>query len=268
MPTSKKKSPPSVLLLSLTDDALALEFYQCHQRILVSKPDSSYFFDGRLWVPEESGRLGHARVREFLRKKAGQISPETQAGCRAIQMLGSRRKADDVEKMTRSNPAAIQNARNVMFDADPLLLNTPGGVVDLRTGVMREARPEDYCSKMIRVAPAETEDCPRWLQFIDEVTRGDKEFAAYLKRVSGYGITGLVRDECMFFFYGDGGSGKGTFLGTLEYALADYAGTTAYQTLMVSKQDRHPTELMVFKGLRLVITPETGHGEEWNDAKI
>lgn len=266
MPSSKRKSPPNISLVQFTDDALALEFYERYQKILVTKPRNSYLFDGKVWVPESGGALGHALVRNFLREKAKQLSPETMQ--RTILMLGSRRKADDVERMTRSNPAAIENARNVEFDADEWLLNTPGGVVDLRTGLLREALPEDYCSKLTKVAPSETEACPRWLQFIDEITGGDKEFAAYLKCVAGYSLTGSVRDEGLFFFYGGGGSGKGTYLQTQEYVLGDYAGTIAHQTLMTSKNDRHPAELMVLKGLRLAITPETNHGEMWHEAKI
>ncbi len=46
-----------------------------------------------------------------------------------------------VESLTRANKASVARAQD--FDADRLLLGTPGGVVDLRTDTLRPARRED-----------------------------------------------------------------------------------------------------------------------------
>ena len=54
------------------------------------------------------------------------------------------------------------------WDRDPFLLGTPAGTVDLRTGELREPDPRDGITKITAVSPAETADCPRWLQFLDE----------------------------------------------------------------------------------------------------
>ena len=59
-----------------------------------------------------------------------------------------------------------------IWDRDPYLLGTPGGTVDLRTGLLRPALPGDYISKVTAVTPAETADCPLWLAFLDQTTRG------------------------------------------------------------------------------------------------
>ena len=50
------------------------------------------------------------------------------------------------------------------WDADPWLLNTPGGVIDLRTG-QRRPSPDDYLTKITAVAPGG--DCPRFLAFLE-----------------------------------------------------------------------------------------------------
>lgn len=55
------------------------------------------------------------------------------------------------------------------WDADPWALNTPGGIVDLRTGRMSRHNRRALCSKITAVAPSE-QDCPRWRRFLDEVT--------------------------------------------------------------------------------------------------
>ena len=49
-----------------------------------------------------------------------------------------------------------------------MLLGTPGGVVDLRTGVLRNGRREDMITRTTAVAPSDAPDCPLWLQFLHE----------------------------------------------------------------------------------------------------
>src|SRR6185312_10917527 len=44
------------------------------------------------------------------------------------------------------------------WDADPWLLNTPGGTINLRTGITHKHRPEDYITKSTAVTPGG--DCP------------------------------------------------------------------------------------------------------------
>lgn len=50
------------------------------------------------------------------------------------------------------------------FDPDPWLLNTPAGVVDLRTGEMREHESKYMCTKITSVAPRMNRPAPKWKQ--------------------------------------------------------------------------------------------------------
>ena len=77
------------------------------------------------------------------------------------------------------------------WDADPWLLCTPGGTVDLQTGTLRAARPSDYMTMTTAVAPGGA--CPLWHKFLDRVTAGDKKLIRYLQVCCGYALTGLVR---------------------------------------------------------------------------
>ena len=67
--------------------------------------------------------------------------------------LQSQRTAGGIERICRGQPSFL--ARSGLFDADPWLLGTPGGTVELKTGTLRPARPEDYITQLTRVAPAE-----------------------------------------------------------------------------------------------------------------
>ena len=62
------------------------------------------------------------------------------------------------------------------WDADPWLLSTPDGVVELRTGRRRRNNPGDHMTKIAAVGPGG--DCPRFLGFLDKITGGDAELTA------------------------------------------------------------------------------------------
>src|SRR4029079_17909374 len=93
------------------------------------------------------------------------------------------------------------------WDADRWLLNTPAGVGDLRTGVMRSHRREDYSTKITSVGPGGS--CPLWRKHLHRIMNEDEELVSYLKRVFGYALTGSTREHALFFGYGTGANGKG-----------------------------------------------------------
>ena len=67
----------------------------------------------------------------------------------------------------------------------------------------------------MRPAPQGTPH-PLWTDFLEQATSGDKELQRYLKQRAGYWLTGRTHREDFDFFWGPGGSGKGTFLRTIS----------------------------------------------------
>jgi putative DNA primase/helicase len=153
------------------------------------------------------------------------------------------------------------------WDADPWLLNTPRGVVDLRTGKMREHRLTDYLTKMTAVAPA-TANCPLWMTHLKRVLNDNDDLVAYLQRVLGYSLTGLVNEHALFFCYGTGANGKGVTINTVARIIANYAQTATIETFTASHTDRHTTELAALRGARLVTSTETEEGRRWAESRI
>src|SRR5262249_24807376 len=153
------------------------------------------------------------------------------------------------------------------WDADPWLLNTPDGVVDLRTGKMRKHRADDYMTLQTAVSPKG--DCPRWKKkFIREITGGDEALQNYLQRVSGYCLTGVTIEQELYFLYGSGNNGKGVWTRTISGVLCDYHQTASIETFTVNRSERHPTELAKLHNARLVTTAETEEGRRWAEARI
>jgi P4 family phage/plasmid primase-like protien len=86
--------------------------------------------------------------------------------------------------------------------------------------------------------------------------------------MAGYALTGITREHALFFAYGTGGNGKGVFLNTLTAILAGYAAVASMETFTASPGDRHPTDLAMLRGARLVTAQETEEGRRWAEARI
>jgi putative DNA primase/helicase len=169
-----------------------------------------------------------------------------------------------VERLARSDRRIA--ATIDQWDADPWLLNTPAGMIDLRTGTMRAQRAGDYMTKLTAIGPRG--DCPLFLGFLDRITGSDPELVAYFRRVLGYALTGATRDHALFFGYGTGANGKSVLLSTVAGILGDYHKTAPIETFNASNVDGHPTDLAMLRGARLVTATETEKGRQWAESRI
>jgi putative DNA primase/helicase len=253
-PSTQASSEPD-----LSDDALALAFTARHEHELryVAQWGMWLVWDSTRWKEERTLRafdLARILARDF----ANALDPEDRS------QVASATKVAAIERLARADRrhAAVVE----QWDADSWVLNTPAGIVDLRTGAVLPHDPAQYMTKITAVAP--DGECPLWQKFLDEITGGDRALQAFLQRLAGYTLTGSVREHALFFFYGTGGNGKSVFLNTLTTILADYAAVAPMETFIVTQGERHPTDLAGFRGARLVTSHETDHGRQWAEAKI
>jgi putative DNA primase/helicase len=140
--------------------------------------------------------------------------------------------------------------------------------VNLITGGQYAPRREDYMTKCAAVAPDALCPTPLWEAFLDRVTGGDSDLQRYLQRVAGYCLTGHVSEHVIFFLHGTGANGKTVFTSAVSGIMGDYALAAPMDTFIESKIDRHPTELAMLRGARLVTATETEAGRHWNESRL
>jgi putative DNA primase/helicase len=116
--------------------------------------------------------------------------------------------------------------------------------------------------------PAETPACRLWLGFLDDATRGDAALIRFLRQWCGYALTGDIREHALLFIFGPGGNGKSVFLNTVSRIMGDYAITAAMDSFTASNSDRHPADLAMLRGARLVCVSETEEGRAWAENRI
>jgi len=173
--------------------------------------------------------------------------------------------AAGVERFARADPAHAVTGD--CWDIDPMLLGTPGGTVDLRTGLLHKSIPSDNITKSTACIPQQGAP-ERWLAFLHDALAGDAEAISFLRQISGYCLTGLTREHALFFIYGPGGNGKSVFLNVISHIMGDYATSASMDTFTASNNDRHTTELAMLRGARLVSVSETEEGRAWAESRI
>lgn len=217
-------------------------------------------WDGRCWIADHVLAFNYV-VRQVC-YTASTCADVKEQSLRA--RLASSATISNVERMTRADPIHATPIEN--WDADPMLLNTTGGIVDLTTGKLCPHDRNKFLTKTATATPQGS--CPQWLEFQSDITGGNQELIDYLQRVFGYCLTGLTSEHALFFFYGTGANGKSVFLNVISTILGDYARTAPMDTFMDTRSDRHPTDLAGLRGARVVCAIETEQGRRWNESKI
>lgn len=151
------------------------------------------------------------------------------------------------------------------LDADPFLLNTPGGVIDLRTGQTRPNDPTDRCTKCTAVALSD-KGAALWAAFVDRFACGDRELVEYLQQVAGMAAVGRVFSENLLILYGTGGNAKSTFVNTLARVLGSYSGSLSTDVLLARPGQNKGPELAALRGLRLAVASEIEEGARLDEA--
>jgi P4 family phage/plasmid primase-like protien len=161
------------------------------------------------------------------------------------------------------------------LDADDHVINLENCALDLRTGERLPHSPDLLLAHMAHVSYDPMAICPRWEQFIAEVTCGDKALAEYLQTALGYSLGGDISAHQMWWFLGGNGSGvsttngsngKSVCLGLIERMLGSYAGVLNCQALMTPKNGgATPTpDLFALRGKRYVCVSEPSRSQQLN----
>ncbi|MCI0677002.1 MAG: phage/plasmid primase, P4 family [Phycisphaerales bacterium] len=254
-----------------SDDALALnlgrEFNGDVRYVHLFGSRGWLFWDGNTWRPDE--KLSYVtRIRSSLRRLAYiMLQRDEEKFAKTAHDLRSDRKVAAVASMVRSNSdiAALPS----LWDGDQMVCNTPAGLVHLPTGQLMPPDREAFCTKSTALAPAPPgTPAPLWSAFLERIFRHDPELIGFMKRVLGYSLTGSTKEHSLIFCWGEGGNGKGVLLNTVTRILGDYAGVAPADMFLASYSDRHPTDMAMMRGKRLVIAQKVPPGKAWDESKI
>jgi putative DNA primase/helicase len=243
-----------------TEDGLAVAFMQ-----RMSK-DWLYCKHWDKWFGWSAGRWNEDRLlgAQYAMRLLARVATKRADSPRLKIRLASANTVSAMQRHIRNDPKHAKLPEE--FDADSWLLNTPGGIVDLRTSELQAHRRDAFMTKMTTATPEGR--CPQWQTFLSDITAGNMELQSYLQRVAGYCLAGSIQEHALFFLYGTGANGKSVFVNVLSSMLGDYARHAPMEAFMDSGSERHPTELASLRGARMVTATETEQGKRWNESRI
>jgi putative DNA primase/helicase len=229
------------------------------------------------------GRIKHASGLGFFVwdgvtwvKSATRVRQEIHAMGAALVLAGfvkesrgftSTSKINNLLEELRSVPSVYVDAEE--FDAKPHLLSFANGVVDLRTRKLRAHDKEDMLTVSLPVEYDPDAKAPRWEQFISEIFPGNPDLVDYVRRLTGYGITGNTSEQCFAVLWGKGANGKSVFTETLTDVFGRITSTTPFATF----EDKGngggiPNDLAALRGARLVMASEGESGKPMSEAVL
>ena len=244
-----------------TQDAVARRFAMAEAgRVRFCHDAQAWFlWDGAAWRRDRTGAVLH-RIRALARDLAA--DPFGKPGATA----GNMRFVAGVERFARGDPALAVTAE--AFVADPMMLGTPAGPIDLRTGARVQASPSQGISLTTAVAAADAADCSMWRRFLHETFAGDDDLIGFVQRFLGYALTGSVAEQVILFGWGPGGNGKSVFLATVLAVMGEQARTASLVALTSVDAERYGRDLAGLMGARLVAVPESDAGPLWAERRL
>lgn len=228
-------------------------------------------WDGVRWSPDGDGevfRKAQEMPRIFLREASeiDDVDRRKKAAGAAIT-AGNQQKLQAMVALAQCQKpiAAAPSA----FDSNPMLFGVINGVVDLKKGICRDSRKEDYITKQSGTHYDAAAECPTWDAFIARVLGGDDELISFVQRAVGYSLTGNVSEQCLFFLYGSGQNGKSTFAEALQQLFGDYALKTATSLYTLDSHGREPEPAIArLLGRRFATGSETEEGADLADSRV
>jgi putative DNA primase/helicase len=227
-------------------------------------------WNGCRWEPDNNGEVTRRfiEVMRTMAKEAADHPSADAAQALAKFALQSCNKARIEAGISLAKSIAGVSVSVNDLDADPWLVGTPEGAIDLRTGRPITPRREHLITKSIGASFDPLAECPTWERFIATVTGSDNELADFLQAAVGYTLTGKVTEQCLFFLFGHGQNGKGVFTETGKRLLCDY-GQTAPESLFTKDRNAAATnDVARLAGCRMAIAAELDEGAAFAESRI
>ena len=252
-------------------------FSECYQNDTRYCPEAKswYTYDGGRWQKDVGSLLVSSKIKEFVRLMAlycGEIPDEEKRKqyMGFVSKMGDRRFRDRMMK----DAADSMTIAAAEFDTHPYLINCKNGTYDLETMTFREHDWKDFLTMQTNFEYTMQEvTCPRWEQFIKEVTQDNKDKADYLQRALGYSILGTGKEECMFILHGKTTrNGKSTMLDAIQHLLGDYSTVAPVELICRNERQKNAEAanpvLARLKGKRMVTMSESDTAGKLDEATI
>ncbi len=260
-PPTDLEDPDSPLPPFMSEDALADELVNQHGQTLRWTFGMGWMVDNCEVWQRDTEMVHFDRARSVCRlASVGTDDSKLQRKVTAAATVAAVVKLAQTDRRVVVPPS--------IWDADPFALNTPGGIVDLRTGEMRRRGDCDYVTQLTTVTPDVDGAAPVFERFMLEIFKGDAELVSFMQRALGYCLSGDRREQVLIFAHGNGANGKSTFIDLVRKLAGSYATNLPADELMASRNEKHKTGIASLRGRRMAVSSELEDGQFWNESLL
>lgn len=231
---------------------------------------------GQYWRPDEDNQVTEY-AKELAKKRQMLVVQLAKSDVKRDEMMSeafrleNKGKVANCLKMAESAPPF--SCLPDKLDQNPMLLACPNGTVDLETGKLKSANPDDLITHCTNVNYAPNTQATRWEQFLEEIFIHkpgipDYELIDWVQKLLGYTLTGHVKERCLPVGYGEGANGKTTLINIISHVMGTYASAASFSNFLEKKFDTSTNDIAGLRGRRFVSAIETGPGKYLDEIKI
>lgn len=197
--------------------------------------DEWRIWDGQRWTRDDLGRYALASRKlltgllEYARAQEKAGNEHGAAMVKKAEKLATLSRVNSLVGVAKRDECI--SARPKDFDQHTDLVTVENGVLNLRTGELRDFDPDLMLTKKINVVRDPNAEGPRTTAFLNSI-QPDPQVLAYMKRLVGCTVLGQADERVLPIVHGKSGSGKSAFLEMLYHVLGDFATVADPSTLM------------------------------------
>ena len=273
--TSSENDTP-VLSYSMDDTGNAERFADMFKTKLRYnfKEKAWLYWNGERWITDTQNLVEQLQD-DLLASMCGETDTVAQVYGQYSEMSKMFVRHVKASRSVKNRKAMLELAKHHMpispelLDSYPMFLNTPSGIVDLKTGETRPHLPGFFLTKITKAKLSDSFYCPLWEKFLNDIFAGDSDLIRYVQKAVGYTLSGSTSEQCLFFLYGTGQNGKSTFLDIIREIMGGYALNIQPETIMIkSTPNSISSDIARLKGARFVTSVEPNEGARLNEGFI
>ncbi len=226
-------------------------------------------WDGKRWLPDSTKKVEQRAIKTIRGLHLIAIGFDDSADRDRLQKFARESEYISKIKSLISLAACVDGVAVELdvLDSHPKLLNMTNGTIDLGTGELLPHNRKHLLTKITKAAYHKELRSEN----VDKLINGifpDPEIRSYVQRTIGSSLIGLVYNQVVHIWKGDGSNGKSTLGAAIVETLGNYACNLAPKMLIKKKYEAHLTELAMLRGIRFAICIEIGKEEQLDEEKV
>jgi putative DNA primase/helicase len=154
------------------------------------------------------------------------------------------------------------------LDQYPYLLGVKNGVIDLRTGELRDRSPEDCVFRVLAYDYDPTVSTDFIESTVLSIMADDPQMARFLQHFLGYAITGDVQEDLFVVFTSPGRNGKGVITEAIQELLGPFYSAINSGIIIDKQVSNIDSQWHLLEGKRIITVGETNPGDVLNLANV